>query len=116
MPRRGDRAAPPPATGEWTLRFADKAAAQGWEDLCAQAPGATRKAWEQLAGAPRDPSNHRRQHRLRGSLGSRVIQGRELEQWQYEVTGGARIWYCIDDDVATVWITHAGVGHPTVTD
>lgn len=39
-----------------------------------------------------------------------------LEQWQYEVTGGGRIWYAIDDDARTLWITRAGAGHPKQTD
>jgi hypothetical protein len=39
-----------------------------------------------------------------------------LEQWQYEVTGGGRIWYLVDIDKNTVWITYAGTGHPKATD
>ncbi|MGW6196243.1 hypothetical protein ACWF0M_08850 [Kribbella sp. NPDC055110] len=39
-----------------------------------------------------------------------------LEQWQYEVTGGGRIWYLVDVDQRTVWITYAGTGHPKATD
>ena len=38
-----------------------------------------------------------------------------LEQWQYEVTGGGRIWYGIDDKRHLVWLTRAIVGHPTAT-
>ena len=39
-----------------------------------------------------------------------------LEQWQYEVTGGGRLWYCIDDGRHLVWLTDAMVGHPKVTE
>jgi len=39
-----------------------------------------------------------------------------LEQWQYEVTGGGRIWYLVDDATRTVWLTYAGTGHPKATD
>jgi hypothetical protein len=39
-----------------------------------------------------------------------------LEQWQYEVTGGGRLWYCIDDRRHLVWLTDAMVGHPKVTE
>jgi len=35
-----------------------------------------------------------------------------MEQWQYEVTAGGRLWYCIDDKAQTVWLTGAHVGHP----
>jgi hypothetical protein len=41
--------------------------------------------------------------------------GRDLPQWQYEVTGGGRVWYC-DDDKQRVWITRAGAGHPKATE
>ena len=39
-----------------------------------------------------------------------------LERWQYEVTGGGRIWYVIEDARLTAWITYAGTGHPKATD
>ena len=39
-----------------------------------------------------------------------------MEQWQYEITAGGRIWYCIDDKTKTVWITDAQVGHPKATE
>lgn len=44
------------------------------------------------------------------------VGGASLEQWQYEVTGAGRIWYSIDDDTRTLWITRAGAGHPKQTD
>jgi hypothetical protein len=53
---------------------------------------------------------------LKGSLGTRTVNGRELEQWQYEVTGGGRIWYYIDDQDRTVWMTAASSGHPKATE
>ena len=39
-----------------------------------------------------------------------------LPQWQYEVTAGGRIWYCIDDDKKTVWLTAVHIGHPKATE
>ena len=36
--------------------------------------------------------------------------------WQYEVTGGGRLWYVIDDQTKTVWLTEATTGHPKVTE
>lgn len=39
-----------------------------------------------------------------------------MEQWQYEVTSGGRIWYGIDDAKRTIWMTHAGTGHPKATE
>lgn len=40
---------------------------------------------------------------------------RQLEQWQIEVTGGGRIWYCLDKDNRKVWVVLAGTGHPRAT-
>jgi hypothetical protein len=39
-----------------------------------------------------------------------------MEQWQFEVTAGGRIWYAIDDRTRTLWITYAGTAHPKLTD
>jgi hypothetical protein len=44
-------------------------------------------------------------HRLKGTLGSRTVHGKVLEQWQYEVTSGGRIWYCPDPERRIVWLT-----------
>lgn len=115
-PKRGDRAAPPPRPGQWSLRFEDSDSVHGWENLCKQAPGNTYRAWEAFTMEPRDRSQHERQHRLHGEPGTRRRSGRDLEQWQYEVTGGGRIWYLIDDVTHTLWLTYAGTGHPKATD
>ncbi|WP_433869804.1 hypothetical protein [Saccharopolyspora sp. CA-218241] len=56
-----------------------------------------------------------RHHRLKGPLGSRAFDGRELAMWQIEVTGGGRIWYVLDEERTTVWVVAAGTGHPKVT-
>jgi hypothetical protein len=52
----------------------------------------------------------------KGSLGTATWKGEALEQWQFEVTGGGRIWYVIDDTKRTAWIIYAGTGHPKATD
>jgi hypothetical protein len=79
-------------------------------------PGNLFKAWEALAYRPDDPLNPDRQHRLKGELGRRMVGGRDLPQWQYEVSGSGRIWYCIDPDRRIVWLTLAAAGHPRRTD
>ncbi|WP_431953115.1 hypothetical protein [Nocardia lijiangensis] len=55
-------------------------------------------------------------HRLSDTFGTRVIAGRTLEQWQYEVTAGGRIWYCPDPEQRIVWVVSARTGHPKQTD
>jgi hypothetical protein len=113
VPKRGERVAPPPREGEWDLRYADNAAARGWEELSRAAPSALRAAWERLRSDPR--SRSQRQHPLKAGLATRAIGGVPFEQWQYEVTGAGRLWYAIDEDQRIVWVTFASVGHPRQT-
>lgn len=115
-PKRGDRAAPPAIAEEWDIRFATADAANGWELLCKQAPGNTREAWERLRRDPRPNQHLRRQHPLKDDLARRTYRGRELDQWQYEVTGAGRIWYLPDADARIVWLTLASLGHPKSTE
>jgi hypothetical protein len=115
-PRRGDRAAPPPLRDEYDLRFATNQAAAGWEQLRREAAGGIRRAFDAIRANPRSRFLPERHHRLKGSLATAVWKGESLERWQYEVTGGGRIWYVIDDTRRTAWITHAGTEHPKATD
>ena len=114
MPRRRDRAAPPPRKDGWDCRFASNDAAKSWEQLSASAPNNVRAAWELVTADPR--RWNKRQQPLRDELATATANGMELPQWQYEVTGGGRIWYCIDDDKKTVWLTAVHIGHPKATE
>jgi hypothetical protein len=114
MPKRKERVAPPPAAGGWDFRYANNDAVKGWDQICAVAASNARTAWEKITSDPRERSS--RQHPLKGSLGQRSVNGADLEQWQYEVTAGGRLWYCIDDRGKTVWLTDAHVGHPKATE
>lgn len=114
MPKRRERVAPPPAVDAWDLRFTTNDAVKGWEQTCALAPANARRAWDRITTDPRD--RDARQHRLKGSLGTRNVHGHDLEQWQFEFTAGGRIWYCIDDAAHTVWMTDASPGHPKATE
>jgi hypothetical protein len=105
--------APPAEPGGWELKFANSDAGKGWEELCRQAPGNTLKAWETLRAEPQPFPQTARHHRLKGKELA-TIDG--LEQWQYEVTGGGRIWYLIDSARKTVWLRVASTGHPKATD
>lgn len=89
----------------------------GWEDLCGRYATTTSECFMHVTTDPRDRTrNASRIARLRGELGTRSVGGRKLEQWQYEVGGGARVWYAIDDTTKTVYLTHAGIGHPKATE
>ncbi len=95
-PKRGDRVAPPVAGSEWEVRFATNDAVKGWEDLCQQAPAKnTHRAWVELRSRPTPCLQALRNHQLKGVLGKALHGGREMEQWQYEITGGGRVWYLV---------------------
>lgn len=114
--KRGDRVAPPGRPGAWEARFATSEAAKGWDELCRTARSNTWEAWIVLTERPATPANPGRQHRLRGLLATHEIKGRVLDQWQYEVTSGGRIWYCPDPEAQVVWIVEARTGHPKHTE
>lgn len=114
--KRGDRVAPPGRPGGWEARFATSDAAKGWEQLCQTARSSTWETWIVLTERPTAPENPARQHRLRGGLATRDVGGRILQQWQYEVTAGGRVWYCPDPDRRIVWVVSAGPSHPKATE
>lgn len=111
MTKRGDEIARP---HPWTVRAADRRAGIGWDELLQQVPEAADRAWVAITGDPRRTDS--RQHRLKGSLSVVSVGDRHVEQWQFEVTSGGRIWYGIDDTTRTLWITQAGTAHPRQTD
>jgi hypothetical protein len=115
-PKRGDRVAPPPVEDEYDLVFAKTEAVRGWSDLERQAGANLRRAWEALRRDPRSRENPGRQHQLKGDLARGLWKGTICDRWQYEVTGGGRLWYLIDDDTRTVLLEYAGTGHPKATD
>jgi mRNA-degrading endonuclease RelE of RelBE toxin-antitoxin system len=114
-PKRRDRVAPPSIDDEWNVRFATSEAAKGWDDLCTQATGNTRDAFELMRSNPRPPEDGRHT-RLRGGLATNEFDGRTLEQWEIEVTGSGRILYLVDDDKHTVWVVYASMRHPKKTE
>jgi len=78
-------------------------------------PANTRKAWDLMRTSPGRPETPRHS-RLRGDLATAIYGGRELEQWEIEVTGAGRIFYLLDKDKRAVRITKAETGHPKVTE
>jgi hypothetical protein len=115
-PKRGDRVAPPPAPDEWEIVFGTNDAAKGWDELCAQAPGNTLKAWQTMRTAPSPPIVTTRHHQLKGLLSTGTQGGRALPQWQIEVTSGGRIWYLVDAEARKVFVMYASTRHPKRTD
>jgi hypothetical protein len=96
------------------VKAADRRAFLGWQQLFSQAPEGADRAWVDITSDPRRTTE--RQHQLRGTLGEVSVKGMKLDQWQVEPTGSGRVWYAVDDDNRTLWITQAGPGHPKETD
>ena len=57
-----------------------------------------------------------RHHQLKGELSTDTHGGKVLPQWQYEVTGGGRIWYLVDHETRICWLKLASTGHPKATE
>jgi hypothetical protein len=110
--KKNDRVAPPAEPGRWLLKFGSNEAAKGWEDLAQQAAGNLWSAYEAIRTEPTPFPATGRQHRLKGKLGT--VDG--MEQWQYEVTAGGRIWYVVDSAKQTIWIRDASTRHPKTTE
>ncbi|MFI5589367.1 hypothetical protein ACIA5G_30235 [Amycolatopsis sp. NPDC051758] len=114
-PKKDERVAPPPVGDEWDVRFGTKEAAASWDELVRAAKTNARRAYDLMRTAPgQDPDT--RHHRLKGPLTSGVHRGKELPQWQIEVTGSGRIWYLLDEEHHTVWVQYASLKHPKKTE
>ncbi len=117
-PKRCDHVAPPPANGEWAIRFATSEAAKGGQELEGAAPGNLRWAWELMrtdpVPGPGKPTS--RHSQLKGDLATGGHGGRALPQWEIEVTGDGRISYLLDEERHTVRVKAATTGHPKSTD
>ena len=111
--KRGQQVPPPPEEGEWELRYATKESL-AFAEMEGQFPGNCAEAKARLKVAPTTRSDV--QKHLRGSLGKRTIGGVEMDQWQYDISSGARLWYCVDPDMCIVWLTLAATGHPRATE
>lgn len=91
--RRGERVERPTKKSEYHLQFATAEAAKGWRDLCATTGNAMADAWDYLTKTPdaaRPPHSP-----LKARYATVIRDGQSHQRWQYELPGGARIWYWI---------------------
>ena len=101
----------------WTIRPASAQAEKQWKRAVEAEPELMAKERCRLHERPLDRgANPRRTHQLRGPLGSRTIGGKKLPQWQHEITGASRVWYCPHKEVRVVWVTYVSLQHPQLTD
>lgn len=72
---------------------------------------------KRLRTRPLDRSdNPRRTHQLKPPLATKRVGGKELPQWQHELSGAGRIFYCPDRDERVVWVSRVDLGHPRETE
>ncbi|MDR1117850.1 MAG: hypothetical protein LBL01_00940, partial [Bifidobacteriaceae bacterium] len=90
MPARVER---PVKRSEYEIVFATRQAEKGWRDLRATALSPVADAWDALTSNP--VRNDRACHPLRGYLAEVRREGATHIQRQYELPGGARIWYYV---------------------
>ncbi|MCL2453940.1 MAG: hypothetical protein FWD18_01365 [Micrococcales bacterium] len=99
---------------EHRIVFATRQAQRGWRDLRATALNAMADAWDALT---RDPeANNPTCHPLRGDLGTITVDGVAHVRRQYELPGGARIWFYVTPGrPGTVHLTDVHTHHPNAT-
>lgn len=101
---------PPGTKFTYPIYAKNKSVADDWTALCATYENAARRCYDHLALTPNErPQNPARGHALRGVLGRRGLH-------QYEVGGGARVWYVVEDVDHIVVIREVHISHPKATE
>ncbi|MEW1979563.1 hypothetical protein AB0333_01365 [Citricoccus sp. NPDC079358] len=111
MVKGRDSVSRPNKKSEHIIRFGTREAEKGWQDLLATQRNALVDAWDFLTRTPleRSPTNYP----LRDDLGIVVRHGTTFEQWQHKMSGGARLWFYVDD--RTVVLVQCHTRHPNET-
>jgi len=105
------RAERPVKSTEYQVVLATREAELGWRDLKATQRNTLADAWDYLTQHPL--ASTPTAHPLRGALGTIRRGGETHERWQYELSGGARIWYFVVDRVVNIEQVHTH--HPNET-
>ena len=101
----------PVKTSEFVIQLATIGAEGGWRDICATQKNAVADAWDRLTKTPLQSDT--KCHQLKGELATFDRAGIKHARWQYELTGGARIWFYVDG--RTVNIVEVFTHHPNQT-
>lgn len=116
MTGRGDAVERPIKKSEYRIVFGTRSARDGWRDLSATARNAMVDAWDFLTRTPQGHSFTC--HPLKGALATVNREGATHEQWQYELPGGARIWFYVtadDKSAGQVVLVRVFTAHPNET-
>lgn len=101
----------PRKRSEYSIVFATRQASKGWTDLRATTLNGLADCWDYLTRTPTAPSPFN--HQLRGDLATVVRGGVGHARWQYELPGGARIWFYVEGH--TVYLVDVHTHHPNQT-
>ncbi|WP_434612406.1 hypothetical protein [Arthrobacter sp. A5] len=110
MPK-GKRVERPVKSTEYAIQFGTCEAERGWGDLLAVQRNVLTAAWDALARDPNEVTPT--MHPLKGKLATFTHDGGVRERWQYELSGGARIWYYVSG--RTVVLEQVHTRHPNQT-
>ena len=111
--RNGDSTTTSVGTGDWTIRPVSQQVHKQWDAAIAAEPDLMTALRTRLRTRPLDRSdNPRRTGKLHGDLGCRRIGDASLPQWQHEITGAGRVWYCPEAETRTGWVTRISFAHP----
>jgi len=113
MPRQ-DKVPRPTKAQEYEIYFASSQAEKGWRDLKATTANALADCWDALT---KDPLRNDQQcHPLRDDLGIVTVKGAAHVRRQYELPGGARIWYYVTESKPkSVYLLDVHTRHPNQT-
>ena len=104
----------PTKRSEYRIVFGTRQAEKGWRDLRATTRNTLADAWDALTHDPlRDDHTC---HPMHGTLSTVVVSGVSHAHRQYELPGGARIWfYVTEGQPGTVHLLDVHTHHPNAT-
>lgn len=114
----------PTRAGTWKVVARSKKVSEKWDEFSKQVSGECQRIYDQLATNPLYDDGDRQQ-RLVGEAGRVTFEGVQYERRQIDVTGGARVWYFVDDRpfgvgqkrrLGKVVIDTVAPGHPKETE
>lgn len=113
--------APPERSGAasrpWTIKPASARAQKEWDEASTAEPELMTALRERVRLRPLDRSdNPNRTHRLKPPLAEMRVRDRRLTQWQHEISGSGRVFYCPDRTRQVVWVTRVDLGRPKETE
>ena len=111
MNRRATGVVRPRKKAEYEIRFATRQAEKRWQDLLATQRNTVVDAWDFLTKTPLSASFTN--HPMKDELATVTRDGRAFDRWQYEMAGGARLWFYMDDQVVHLIDVHTR--HPNET-